>query len=555
MGYAGRYVCWGPPGTGKTTRLKRSVEKIIQQRKPGRLAAIVCTMTRSAAAEVHARNTGLPRQAIGTIHSHAYRAIGTPELVNKRIKDWNERFPEFEMASSSNVDDDQSTPGGMGEKLLASYDLHRARKTNWRTSSSNLLPEFVDAWEQWKTDNGLIDFTDMISLAIESAETAPGEPQFILVDESQDVSALEFELLEQWERNADGLIIFGDPYQALYVWRGANPDIFMQTNESTNVRVLDKSYRIPARVHETAMRWIKKLSNYKPIEYNPKKEPGEIAYSNATYKRPAEMIGEILRELDNDQTTIMVCASCAYMMTSIVKMLREEAIPFANPWRTKRADWNPCWQGKGVSSMRRVASFLSPILRASGGIDDDFAFGANETPVGWTQRELADFTDMIKAADSMKHGAKSVIKNNGQFESSSTTLVDDDALTLFQDVDFMRRMNAGEVGTAEAIKWLEPKIDAKRLRTTAFALRLAGKHGVQSLQKTPRVFVGTIHSFKGAEADVVMVFPDLSRIAFQDWIFGGRNRDSIIRMFYVAMTRAKRKLVFCQPSSSMAATF
>ena len=54
--------------------------------------------------------------------------------------------------------------------------------------------------------------------------------------------------------------------------------------------------------------------------------------------------------------------------------------------------------------------------------------------------------------------------------------------------------------------------------------------------------MGTVHSFKGAEADVVVLMPNLSARGGQAWL-GAGDRDGVIRMAYVGMTRAREKLI------------
>jgi superfamily I DNA/RNA helicase len=84
-------------------------------------------------------------------------------------------------------------------------------------------------------------------------------------------------------------------------------------------------------------------------------------------------------------------------------------------------------------------------------------------------------------------------------------------------------------------------------------VRIILKRGLNRLVDRPQVIIGTIHSVKGGEADVVYLFPDLSRAADYEWQrYGTENQDAIIRQFYVAMTRARLKLVICRPASILA---
>jgi superfamily I DNA/RNA helicase len=72
--------------------------------------------------------------------------------------------------------------------------------------------------------------------------------------------------------------------------------------------------------------------------------------------------------------------------------------------------------------------------------------------------------------------------------------------------------------------------------------------GVELLQKPPQVIVGTIHSVKGGEADVVILFPDVSPQAFREYHSLEKDRrDAVLRMFYVGVTRAREELYLASP--------
>ena len=64
--------------------------------------------------------------------------------------------------------------------------------------------------------------------------------------------------------------------------------------------------------------------------------------------------------------------------------------------------------------------------------------------------------------------------------------------------------------------------------------------------------MGTIHSVKGGQADVVYLFPDLSRAGDEQYQCVGAARDAVVRLFYVGVTRARQTLYICQPESHRA---
>ena len=88
-----------------------------------------------------------------------------------------------------------------------------------------------------------------------------------------------------------------------------------------------------------------------------------------------------------------------------------------------------------------------------------------------------------------------------------------------------------------------------------FASDVVASYGFDGLVKPPRVFVGTMHSFKGAQADHVIMYPDLSQAAdraFSAMSGSEEDRDSVVRTFYVGMTRAIKSLSICQPKTRLA---
>ena len=109
-----------------------------------------------------------------------------------------------------------------------------------------------------------------------------------------------------------------------------------------------------------------------------------------------------------------------------------------------------------------------------------------------------------------------------------------------------------EGGWKSAMYWIKTNCSARYQKSIVYPFSILTNHGYAALSEQPGIYVGTIHSFKGAEADVVFVIPDLSRAGYEEWIRGGTNRDAIIRTFYVAMTRARDKLVSCPPASPYA---
>ncbi|MHB1099503.1 MAG: UvrD-helicase domain-containing protein [Burkholderiales bacterium] len=73
----------------------------------------------------------------------------------------------------------------------------------------------------------------------------------------------------------------------------------------------------------------------------------------------------------------------------------------------------------------------------------------------------------------------------------------------------------------------------------------------ESLARPPRIYVGTIHSVKGGEADNVALLPDMTQ---RTWEGYERERDAEHRTFYVGATRAKEALWLVAPSTTRSYT-
>lgn len=68
--------------------------------------------------------------------------------------------------------------------------------------------------------------------------------------------------------------------------------------------------------------------------------------------------------------------------------------------------------------------------------------------------------------------------------------------------------------------------DADIFDRAKFPVQIATRQGPSGLVDAPPVIVGTIHSVKGGQADVVYLFPDLSQAADSQYQSDGPGRDT-----------------------------
>ena len=539
----------GPPGTGKTFEVGRRVRACVEAGdKP-----LVCSLTRTAAQEIVSRNLPVDREQVGTLHAHAYRAIGSPPVVASRIAEWNSSHPALAL-SGGTVDPDeplgeQRQSTAYGDEACNDYHLLRARMV-----ARDLWPErvrsFAKQFEEWKDAREVVDFTDMIDRAMPHG--APGSPQIIFADECQDHSRLELALLKRWAQNAGQLVIVGDPHQSLYGWRGAHPQMFSSTKVPDSHRhILNQSYRVPRAVHAAAIRWVSKLSDYAPIDYHPRNEDGTAGLLDTSWRWPEPVLDLAERHLDDGQS-VMICASCGYLLGPTLAALRLRGLPYSNPWRRRRGDWNPIRVGgRGTSMGERIAAFLRPLSDDDSGTSFDFGDAAGGSP--WTIEDVHKWASIVKADGLLGRGCKKQIADDAKLRPGAVVTPQ----LLFEwflpgVLPFLDEMMAGGVSVCDALSWLEANLLGTKKPAASFPLTVVRRRGRDGLNE-PRLHVGTIHSFKGAESDVVILYPDLSPQGIREWTTEGEGKDSVIRMFYVGLTRARHSVYVCRAASGMAA--
>jgi DNA helicase-2/ATP-dependent DNA helicase PcrA len=66
----------------------------------------------------------------------------------------------------------------------------------------------------------------------------------------------------------------------------------------------------------------------------------------------------------------------------------------------------------------------------------------------------------------------------------------------------------------------------------------------EKISQTPRITLSTIHGAKGGEADNVLLLPDITKSALDH---NDIDPDELHRLFYVAVTRAKKSLHILEP--------
>jgi superfamily I DNA/RNA helicase len=506
----------GPAGCGKTTWLARQVERATE--KYGADGVMVCSFTKSAVAELNSRQLPIPKEQIGTLHAMAYHALNMPKIAETGpfLKQFSEECPAYAIddPTRDGIEDGYAQGGKTeGAKLLQEYSRLRALmrpRELWPDSVTG----FAQEWEHFKDEIHAVDFTDLISVCLKEEVTPEFSAAIGMFDEAQDFTPLELALVRLWGRDLEKLILVGDSDQCIYNFKGAVADLGL--DPTIPIITLKQSYRVSQAVHAFSEEVINLISPEERLqrEYLPTAEPGEVLRLDGTYKQPERWFDLVQKHL-NDYQTVMILASCSYMLSPILGFLRREAIPFANSYRRKRRDWNPLVHlTRQVTAATRVKDYLA---------------GWRRDTLTWTGNELTHW--LALGAGILKRGGKDKL-----------AVVPGDVLC---PVDLLQEVLPMEQMRPAGPEWLMNHLSAAH-RQAEYHLRV-GLRAWEDVEIEPALTVGTIHSVKGGEDDVVIMFPDMSPEAAKAVRYGEIGPTA--RMFFVGATRARTTLYLGQAAN------
>lgn len=252
----------GPPGTGKTTRLLNIVDESLKAgTAPGRIGFV--SFTRKAVQEARTRAA----QRFGfdiddlvyyrTLHSLAFRQLGLSRADVLQFNHLKEIGEQLGIRVTRRRPDDSGSMS-KGDQMVALETLARLKCVDymeaWETVETDLewfaFDQFCRFLRKYKDANFLIDFTDMLQRYYDTGH-AP-ELELLVVDEGQDLSQLQWRIVDKLRANARDSYIAGDDDQAIFRWSGADVDHFLSLDVD-NKTVLDQSFRVPEAVHTLAV--------------------------------------------------------------------------------------------------------------------------------------------------------------------------------------------------------------------------------------------------------------------------------------------------------------
>ena len=323
-------------GSGKTRRLIEEVAKELEVRRPEELAFV--TFTRKGAEEgLHRVCSKLMLEPedlpyFRTLHSLTFHALNYK--ANQMFGRLDQRKFNKEYGYSVNrceVDTGKVLPT-RDTKYLDFYDLERSgalpsRQLAEADIEKGYYHQLVRKYEEYKSRQHLVDFFDCLIKYVQGGDSLP--VKVAMIDECQDITALQWRVIEKAFAKAEKIIIAGDENQSIYSYSGARPDFLIALAKKFPVEHLSVSYRIPQSVYRLAKAIVGFIGDKtdKPFEPRLENPEGSITQLTALDRLKNFIHAEDLKnDMTSTQWFILARNNC--FLEEPKKLMEENLIPY-----------------------------------------------------------------------------------------------------------------------------------------------------------------------------------------------------------------------------------
>ncbi len=239
------------PGSGKTRTLTHRIAHLVAEEGVPARSCLAITFTRRAALEMRERLEKLLPKDADKVPIHTFHSLGQTILQEQPVA---ARLPaDFRVADDIERTElikallDIST--AKAKKLLA--DISKSKRSAQLTG-----PDVAAALEVYQPElvrRGWVDFDDLITLTVRmlanDADLAASYRKryaWISVDEFQDIDEQQYRMIKLLATADAHILAIGDPNQAIYGFRGADPRSFQRFRDdhpTVQTVTLRRNYR------------------------------------------------------------------------------------------------------------------------------------------------------------------------------------------------------------------------------------------------------------------------------------------------------------------------
>ena len=573
------------PGSGKTYVITHRIIHLISECQISPNNILVITFTKAAALEMQNRATKAYKPCsyvqFGTFHSIFYHILklSNPNR-NYQLATDQERISiikeiiQKEDFVEKNTDLMQETENCIKEISIyknscftdlknTDDDANNTYKINMKSNVDNIDSERMGIlsekyqnvyrlYEEWLADNQKLDFDDMIKLCYQQLKQDVRLREYwqnrfshILIDEFQDINQMQYETIRLLSNNQN-IFAVGDDDQAIYSFRGSNPEMmkkFVQDYQAKTI-CLSCNYRSHKDIVEASMHFISHNKNRfdkRIVAIN--REDNSIHLLQKPSKK--ELLSAIRNEIQHykkqyPQKTQAVLTRTNHLAYAYQNMASEECedrilaldmlayLQFINCGQ-KRSDF--------LKIMNKPVRYIP--------------FGVVAEPVvsfpllkrrlldkPWIAQRLAELemqVEYVRKLD-LPGQARYIYKAMG-YE------------TYYKE-NLQRNENSASYRNAFAVF-----VNKLKSCTSLEELKREYETDKKSVQMTEKFFVMTYHASKGLEFDRVYL-PDLEYGKVPHGrMLTEKDLEEERRMFYVACTRAKESLWLLRDTSQIGSPF
>ena len=579
-------------GSGKTRVITYKIAYLIQKGiEPEKILAV--TFTNKAAKEMKQRAMLLianknKSPVITTFHSFGYNILKD----HLHLLGYRRKFSIYDetdckkiikdILKSLNLAESEYDPG----QLL--YSVNHLKMNQDSDLNDKKIIDIFDQYQKNLKVYNAVDFNDLIKLPIEIFRQFPkvlekyqSKFHYILVDEYQDTSLMQYTLMKLIAQKHRNISVVGDDDQAIYSWRGANYDNIIRFEKDfapvEEIR-LEQNYRSTANILNAANAVIATNMNRKSKKLWTEETGGDkiVFYEAEDEEKEADFVISTLFDLKYQ--------GHAYHDTAILYRMNSQSRVFEEKLREAEISYKVVG-GYKFFERAEIRDILS-YMRFLANPNDEVAFHRiiNNPKRGIGQSTILK---IIEFADNYKLGLYSalteIIKLKHIKSAKTLSYLED----FYHLIEKYREQIFKPKNIAASVKELVNEIgyvqkltlDIKNAMQVQFRMNNIDQliQSVYRYENNPDIFdsnifdylqrislanrenntdqkddqlnLMSIHSAKGLEFRVVfLVGTEQGLLPHEKTLLENKTDEEERRLFYVAVTRAREKLFLSFPS-------
>ncbi len=562
------------PGSGKTLTITKRIEYLIGKHHVSPEEILVITFTKAASIEMKERFVRLCGQkagpvTFGTFHGIYYGILKWAYRMNaSNILSEEQKYQLLKQVIGRmeiDIDDEkdflQGIAGEIGNIKNNQIPLAEYESLN---CSEEVFREIFEQYEKERKRLKKIDFDDMLVLVYELFKKRPDilsmwqrKFRYILIDEFQDINQVQYDVIRMLAAPENNLFIVGDDDQSIYRFRGARPDImlgFKKDYPDTKEILLDVNYRSTKAIVNGAARVIRHNVNRYPKQIITTNEQGETVHIQEV-RHPIEESKYVVSQIQEAKKRGIPSSEIAVLFRTNVeaRALAETFMEYNMPFRMKERMPNlyEHFIAQDLTTYLKMAlgdrsrkSFLAIMNRPNRYIGRDSVEG---TTISFEslRKFYCDKDWMLDRIDQLEVDFR-ILKNMAPYGAIQYIRKHIGYDEFLKEYAAFRKINMEDL--KEVLREIEER--AKAFRTIEEWFTHIEEYSEelkrQSQQKETdpeAITFMTMHGSKGLEFDPVFIIGANETITPYKKAETKEEVEEERRMFYVAMTRARKKLI------------